>query len=76
MKAGVLKTKESLDDKVIVETVAAMIDGIKSRGKAEFGEKTLLDTVVPVYNFMNETVAQNLKLSDKLEEIIDVAKSK
>lgn len=75
MKAGMfLKTKESLDDKVIVETVAAMIDGIKSRGKAEFGEKTLLDTVVPVYNFMNETVAKNLKLRDKLEEIIDVAK--
>lgn len=49
-----LKGETNFNDEVIVETLKAMIDGIQKRGKAVQGEKTMLDTIIPTYNFLSE----------------------
>ncbi|NMM16826.1 MAG: dihydroxyacetone kinase subunit L [Cellulomonas sp.] len=55
---GVAKKSETLDGTVIVEILTAAIEGVKARGGAEVGEKTLLDAVVPMRDTIAILVAQ------------------
>ncbi|OIQ89473.1 PTS-dependent dihydroxyacetone kinase, ADP-binding subunit DhaL [mine drainage metagenome] len=55
---GVAKKSETLDGSVIVEMLTAAIEGVKARGGAEVGEKTLLDAVVPMRDTIATLVAQ------------------
>lgn len=43
-----LKGIDTLDRNNITKAAEAMVEGIKMRGKAQCGEKTMLDTIVPV----------------------------
>lgn len=43
-----LKGIDILDRNNITKAAEAMVEGIKMRGKAQCGEKTMLDTIVPV----------------------------
>lgn len=56
--AMVAKQHEVLDGAADVEMLSGAIDGIKARGGAEVGEKTLLDALVPVRDTVAELVAQ------------------
>jgi phosphoenolpyruvate---glycerone phosphotransferase subunit DhaL len=47
----------SLDGTQIVAMLRAAVDGIKARGHAELGEKTLLDALVPAIDTLEEQVA-------------------
>jgi dihydroxyacetone kinase phosphoprotein-dependent L subunit len=55
---GVAKKRETLDGTAIVEMLTAAIEGVKARGGAEVGEKTLLDAVVPMRDTIATLVAQ------------------
>lgn len=46
--AQTLKGIDTLDRNNITKAAEAMVEGIKMRGKAQCGEKTMLDTIVPV----------------------------
>lgn len=67
-----LKGIEVLDRENIVKATEAMVDGIKMRGKAQCGEKTMLDTIVPVVEVLKEN--KNESLDILLEKIQKVAK--
>ena len=56
--AVVAKKYESLDGAAIVAMLTASIDGIKARGGAEVGDKTLLDALVPMTDAIADLVAQ------------------
>jgi len=56
--AKVAKGQESLDGDTIVAMLRASITGIKARGGAEVGEKTLLDALVPMTDTIADLVAQ------------------
>ena len=48
LRAGTqLRGKEEFDHEDVVRALRASVEGIKARGKAELGEKTLLDSLVP-----------------------------
>ncbi len=55
---GVAKKSETLDGTAIVEMLTAAIEGVKARGGADVGEKTLLDAVVPMRDTIATLVAQ------------------
>lgn len=55
---GVAKKSEALGGVTIVEMLTAAIEGVKARGGADVGEKTLLDAVVPMRDTIAEHVAQ------------------
>ena len=55
--AMVVKGKQTVDDTDVVEMLRAAIEGIKKRGGADVGEKTLLDALVP----LSESVAADVE---------------
>lgn len=68
-----LKGKENIDEKTIVLTFKAMIDGIQKRGKAEEGEKTMLDTLIPTYNFLENAVNDGKTFSEIKDNVLEIA---
>ncbi len=55
MSAGTyLKGKTEFNNQILLETLNSMIEGIQKRGKAVLNEKTMLDTIMPTYNFFGK----------------------
>ena len=54
--AGAIKGKPTVSGEDVVAMLRAAIEGIKARGGAELGEKTLLDALAP----MTDTIEANL----------------
>ena len=49
------------------------VEAVKHRGKAEAGEKTLLDVYIPVARYLNTAAATNIALPDILNTVIAIA---
>jgi phosphoenolpyruvate---glycerone phosphotransferase subunit DhaL len=49
------------------------VEAVKHRGKAEAGEKTLLDVYIPVANYLNTAAASNLSLPEILNTVVAIA---
>jgi phosphoenolpyruvate---glycerone phosphotransferase subunit DhaL len=48
LRAGAqLRGKDEFDHEDVIRALRASVEGIKARGKAELGEKTLMDSLVP-----------------------------
>ena len=63
------KKHGSLDGAAIVAMLTASIDGIKARGGAEVGDKTLLDALVP----MTDAIADLVACGAPAQDIFDAA---
>ncbi|QTE30923.1 dihydroxyacetone kinase subunit DhaL [Pengzhenrongella sicca] len=63
------KKADVLDGAAVVGLLRSSIDGIKARGGAEVGEKTLLDALVPMTDAIEELVARGAPT----QEIFDAA---
>ena len=75
MSAGTyLKGKTEFDNQVL-GTLNSMIEGIQRRGKAVLGEKTMLDTIIPTYNFLEKSFNEGKTFKDIKNEVIEVAKN-
>lgn len=76
MNAGMyLKDKENINDKIIVESLKSMIEGIQKRGKAVQNEKTMLDTLIPVYNFLEKEISKGKEIKQLKEELLKIAEN-
>lgn len=64
-----VKTRDTLDGDTVVAMLDAAVEGIKARGGADVGEKTLLDAIVP----MRDTIAAKLTEGAATKEIVDAA---
>ncbi len=74
MKAGnVCKGKMELTDAEFVAALDAAINGIKMRGKAVEGEKTMLDSLCPAYKALKEDIDGGKNLIDALSDGVDAA---
>lgn len=74
MKAGnVCKGKTELTDAEFVAALEAAIGGIKMRGKAVEGEKTMLDALCPAYKALSDGVAGGKDLVAALKDGVDAA---
>lgn len=51
-----LKGKETFEAADVVKGLRASVEGIKARGKAELGDKTLLDSLAPAIDTLEEQV--------------------
>ncbi|WP_448072436.1 dihydroxyacetone kinase subunit DhaL [Georgenia yuyongxinii] len=70
LRAGAAaKGKEELGGADVVEMLRAAITGIKARGGADLGEKTLLDALVP----MTDTLADHLEQGAQTQVALDAA---
>lgn len=58
--AQTLKGVDILNRNNILKAAEAMVEGIKMRGKAQCGEKTMLDTIVPVVEVLKNNKEDSL----------------
>ena len=62
-----------LDGPQFVKALEAAVDGIKMRGKATEGEKTMLDALCPALKVMQEEVAAGKSLKEALQDAVAAA---
>jgi dihydroxyacetone kinase-like protein len=73
--AAAVKGKASLDDADAVAMFQAMAKGIQDRGKAEPGEKTMVDAWGPAAQAAGEALASGKGLAGSLEAAAQAAKA-
>lgn len=57
---------KSLDFATVANVFNQGVDAVKQRGKAELGEKTMLDTLIPVANSLRADAENNVDISTAL----------
>ena len=67
--AMAVRDRETLDGATVVAMLDGAIEGIKVRGGASLGEKTLLDALVP----LRDAVAQGTAAGATSQEVVDTA---
>ena len=65
--------KENIDSSDIMQMAEGAIDGIKKRGKAELGDKTMLDCIAPAADAFRKQLEKGSDLKKSLEEAISAA---
>ena len=66
--AGKMPTsKESIDSHDLVQMAEGAVDGIKKRGKAELGDKTMLDCLAPAVDAFKKQIEGGSDLKQALE---------
>lgn len=76
MKAGqAAGTKAELDAETVAAMLEAAIAGVKARGKAEIGEKTLVDALQPAAEAFRAAVAAGKTLVEAGQEATAAAKT-
>jgi len=74
MKAAVVVAgKNEIDLHDFVKIMEEAVEGIKMRGKAVPGDKTMLDALEPAYNTLYQAVEENQPIEDILKKVKDAA---
>lgn len=74
MKAGnVLKGKKEIEAADFAAAFEAAVGGVKLRGKATEGEKTMLDALSPAYKALTESLANSSTLKIALQKAVEAA---
>ena len=64
---------EGVDYKKAIEIFAQGVEAVKQRGKADVGEKTMMDVLIPVANCLQDGVQNNREINEILTEAVQVA---
>lgn len=76
LRAGITSAgKHELDEADVVSMLEAALEGIKARGKAQPGEKTMVDALTPALVAAKEVEARGLGLSQLLQRVSDAAEA-
>ena len=76
MKAGnVCKGKTEITDEDFVAAFNAAVGGIKMRGKAVEGEKTMLDALCPAYKALKTGIDEGRTLTESLAHAVEAAEN-
>lgn len=52
---------------------SAGVESVKARGKADLGEKTMLDTLIPAMNSLNDSLSRGASVDDALADMQQAA---
>lgn len=76
MKASIVaKDKETLDADELVEVLEEGLGGIIARGRAELGDKTMVDAWAPALDALKEAIADGQDISIALQACATAARS-
>ena len=64
---------DGVDYKKAINMFSDGVEAVKQRGKADVGEKTMMDVLIPVANCLKQGVEKNKDLKDLMIEAIEVA---
>lgn len=65
--------RDELDDETVVELLDAALEGLRTRGKADVGDKTMIDAWAPAVAAARAGVEAGRPLEDALQEAADAA---
>jgi dihydroxyacetone kinase-like protein len=72
-----LKASQVIEDEITLENAVAVgeaaVEGVKQRGKAQLGDKTMLDVLIPVLNSLKESQAAGEDLKVALKSCLEAA---
>ena len=71
----VVMGKEVLTPRELADLLEAGVAGVVQRGKANLGDKTMLDTLSPAATIFAESVAQNITMADALKQAVQAAET-
>lgn len=75
LRAGAqLRGKDEFDHEDVVRALRASVEGIKARGKAELGEKTLMDSLVPAIDTLEAQVGAGKPQSEVVRAMATTAR--
>ena len=66
---------EGVDHKKAIEIFSLGVEAVKQRGKADVGEKTMMDVLIPVANCLQDGVQSNRDINEILTEAVQVAEN-
>lgn len=72
--SNALKDKDEITLRDFSEMLDLGIKGIQKRGKAERGEKTMLDTLFPAKDALDQAIAEDLPEAEALDRMLKAAK--
>ncbi|WP_431064010.1 dihydroxyacetone kinase subunit DhaL [Methylotuvimicrobium sp.] len=64
---------QELSVSTFAEAFAQGVEAVKRRGKADAGEKTMLDVYIPVADYLKQAEANSTPLPEILEQVCDTA---
>tara|TARA_B100000989_G_scaffold281615_1_gene246010 strand:+ start:139 stop:768 length:630 start_codon:yes stop_codon:yes gene_type:complete len=64
---------KGVDYKKAIEMFTNGVESVKERGKAEVGEKTMMDVLIPVANCLKQGIKNDKHLKDLMRETIETA---
>lgn len=74
LQAGMKTTgKMELTLQDFTEAIEAGVNGVKMRGKAELGDKTMIDALVPALNALKQSAEDGIHIKDALERTVRAA---
>jgi phosphoenolpyruvate---glycerone phosphotransferase subunit DhaL len=65
--------EQTLNQQGFAAVFKAGVESVKLRGKSDAGEKTMLDVLIPVANYLQQAAADNVSLSEILANVTQVA---
>ena len=71
--AKVSNIDDGIDYKKAINMFVDGVEAVKQRGKAEVGEKTMMDVLIPVANCLKEGVEKDIDLKDLMRKTIETA---
>ena len=71
--AKVSNIDDGIDYKKAINMFVDGVEAVKQRGKADVGEKTMMDVLIPVANCLKEGVEKNIDLKDLMRKTIKTA---
>ncbi|HEY9670311.1 MAG TPA: dihydroxyacetone kinase subunit DhaL [Waterburya sp.] len=69
----VVSGKSVLTDQDMVALLQAMVDGLVQRGKAQLGDKTMLDALYPTVEAFKQAIANGGSTQDSLQQAVAAA---
>ena len=73
--ASVVQNNETLDINDLLKVMEAALEGIMYRGKAQAGEKTMIDAIIPAINALKAGINENKNTVDILFDVKEAAKA-
>ncbi|MEM1170902.1 MAG: dihydroxyacetone kinase subunit DhaL [Cyanobacteria bacterium P01_H01_bin.35] len=73
--SAVVTGKSELTTEDMSKVFAAAVEGVVQRGKANLGDKTMLDALSPAANTFTEVAANGSSFLESLKQAVDAAKS-
>ena len=71
--AKVSNINDGIDYKKAINMFVDGVEAVKQRGKADVGEKTMMDVLIPVANCLKEGVEKDIDLKDLMRKTIETA---